>query len=154
MLNPETTITRYPPGGLPLVRDTGGGDLVRDLDTERFLRIGGDMDTSDPRLLRGGDGESDFGSRDLPLPLSDIVDNYNSCRTDQKLGLNTLDGQSEKHRSSALCGTHPILGICSMGISCLLMNAMLKNTLRSISISSLHRTLSTNTPYLIPTFSC
>ena len=74
MLNPETTITRYPPGGLPLVRDAGRGDLVRDLDTERFLRGGGDMDTSDPRLLRGGDGESDFGSRDLPLPLSDIVD--------------------------------------------------------------------------------
>ena len=57
-----------------MVRDVGGGDLVRDLDTERFLRGGGDKDTSDPRLRRGGDGESDFGSRDLPLPLSDIVD--------------------------------------------------------------------------------
>jgi hypothetical protein len=56
-----------------LVRDVGGGDLVRDLDTERFLRGEGDMDTSDPLLRRGGDGESDFGSRDLPLPLSDIV---------------------------------------------------------------------------------
>lgn len=73
MLNPETTMTRYPPGGLPLVRDVGGGDLVRDRDMERFLRGGGDMDTSDPRLRRGGDGESDLGSRDLPLPLSDIV---------------------------------------------------------------------------------
>jgi hypothetical protein len=76
LLKPETTITRYPPGGLPLpplVRDEGGGDLVRDLDTDLFFRGGGDMETSDPLLRRGGDGESDLGSRDRPLPLSDIV---------------------------------------------------------------------------------
>lgn len=40
------------------------GDLVLDLDLER------DIDTSDPRRrLGGGDGESDFGVRDLPLSI-------------------------------------------------------------------------------------
>ena len=73
MLNPETTMTRYPPGGFPPPLVRGAGDLVLDLDMERFLRGGGDMETSDPLLRRGGDGESDLGSRDLPLPLSDIV---------------------------------------------------------------------------------
>ena len=66
-------MTRYPPGGVPPPLVRGAGDLVLDLDMERFLRGGGDMETSDPLLRRGGDGESDLGSRDLPLPLSDIV---------------------------------------------------------------------------------
>lgn len=70
------------------------------------------------------------------------------------------DGQSEKRRSSALCGTHSkvisqsLLMLYSPMLRCLPTTARIKNTLQSISISSLHRTLSTNTPYLIPTFSC
>jgi hypothetical protein len=86
LLNPETTITLNPPDGLdPFIR--GRGDLVLDLDleTERG-RGGGDIDTSDPRLRRagGGDGESDLGVRDLPLPLSDMIvlDVYDGADTE------------------------------------------------------------------------
>jgi hypothetical protein len=64
-------MTRNPPAGLdPLAR---GGDLVLDLEREIERGRAGDMDTSDPRLRRGGDGESGLGERDRPLPSSDIV---------------------------------------------------------------------------------
>lgn len=64
LLKPETTITRCPPADF---EPFAFADLDLDLDLDL------DIETSEPRrFLGGGDGDSDFGVRDLPLSMFDV----------------------------------------------------------------------------------